>query len=81
MSQAEAERMHVGLRNVLSAAIAHGGTTLQDYRNADGRPGLFGTLLQVYDREGEPCVDCGIPIERVVLVNRSAFYCPGCQPR
>lgn len=76
----EASLMHAGLREVLSAAIEHGGTTLQDYRNADGRPGLFGTLLQVYGREGEPCVRCGDTVARVVFGNRSAFYCPTCQP-
>ncbi len=77
----EAAGMHRGLRDVLGAAIEHGGTTLQDYRNADGRPGLFGTLLQVYGREGEPCVSCGSPVERIVIANRSAFFCPECQPR
>ncbi len=76
----EAAAMHAGIREVLAAAIEHGGTTLQDYRNADGRPGLFGTLLQVYGREGEPCVACGTAVERIVLSNRSAFYCPDCQP-
>jgi len=76
----EAASMHDGLRSVLSAAIEHGGTTLQNYRDADGRPGLFGTLLRVYGREEEPCVTCGTPIERIVIGNRSAFLCPLCQP-
>jgi len=80
VKRGEARKMHRGLRDVLSQAIEHGGTTLQDYRNADGRPGLFGTLLCVYGREGEPCVECGTPIERIVIGNRSAFYCPECQP-
>ena len=79
-AEAEAEKMHRGLRDVLSRAIEHGGTTLQDYRNADGRPGLFGTLLCVYGREEEPCVTCATPIERVVIGNRSAFLGPACQP-
>lgn len=80
VTEAEAEKMHRGLRDVLSRAIAHGGTTLQDYRNADGRPGLFGTLLCVYGREEEPCVTCGTPVERIVIGNRSAFLCSACQP-
>lgn len=79
LSETEARRLHRGLREVLTRAIEHGGTTLQDYRNAEGRPGLFGTLLQVYGREGEPCVRCGSAIERLVLSNRSAFFCPECQ--
>jgi formamidopyrimidine-DNA glycosylase len=80
VSADEASKMYAGLREVLGAAIEHGGTTLQDYRNADGRPGLFGTLLQVYGREEEPCVACDTPIERIVIGNRSAFHCPACQP-
>src|SRR6056297_2032875 len=75
----EADLMHAGLREVLEQAIEHGGTTLQDYRNADGRPGLFGTLLCVYGRDDEPCVECGTTIERIVIGNRSAFLCPECR--
>ncbi|MDT8368285.1 MAG: bifunctional DNA-formamidopyrimidine glycosylase/DNA-(apurinic or apyrimidinic site) lyase [Longimicrobiales bacterium] len=77
----EAARLHAGLREVLSDAIEHGGTTLRDYRNAEGRPGLFGSLLQVYGRDGEPCTACGATLERSVFGARSAFHCPSCQPR
>jgi len=79
VTAAEAVKLHAGLRDVLGLAIEHGGTTLQDYRDAEGRAGLFGTLLQVYGREGAPCVNCGTSVERVVLSNRSAFFCPACQ--
>ena len=35
--------------------------------------------LDVYDREGLPCRRCATPIERVVQVGRSTYFCPKCQ--
>ncbi len=64
---------------VLSEAIAQGGTTLRDFVNANGKPGYFQQTLAVYAREGEPCLLCGTPILSVRLGQRSSFYCPRCQ--
>lgn len=68
-------------RNVLVGAIESGGTTLGDlaYLLPDGRAGENLGRLSVYGREGEPCPNCGTPIERVVIRARSSFFCPGCQ--
>lgn len=76
----EARRLHRALRRVLRNAIEAGGTTLRDYRTADGEEGRYGRTLWVYGRDGEPCGRCGATIERVVFGGRSAFVCPGCQP-
>lgn len=76
----EAERLHAALRDILRAAIRRGGTTIRDYRNADGAEGAYARRLRVYGREGEPCPSCGASVERVVLSNRSAYYCSRCQP-
>ncbi|HEX6134927.1 MAG TPA: bifunctional DNA-formamidopyrimidine glycosylase/DNA-(apurinic or apyrimidinic site) lyase [Longimicrobiales bacterium] len=67
------------LRAVLQESIDARGTTISDYRDANGERGAFDQRLRVYDREGLPCISCGAPIKRVVLSNRSAFYCPACQ--
>jgi formamidopyrimidine-DNA glycosylase len=67
------------LRTVLQESIDARGTTISDYRDASGEPGGFGRRLMAYDRQGLPCVNCSSPIKRVVLSNRSAFYCPHCQ--
>jgi len=67
------------LRSVLQESIDARGTTISDYRDAAGEPGGFDRRLRVYDRLGEPCVTCGTHIRRVVLSNRSAYYCPSCQ--
>ncbi len=67
------------VRNVLSAAIRAGGTTLRDFRTLDGQEGHFRVSLCVYGRTDQPCVCCGTPIRRTVIGQRSTFYCPQCQ--
>ncbi|MGH7483793.1 MAG: bifunctional DNA-formamidopyrimidine glycosylase/DNA-(apurinic or apyrimidinic site) lyase [Longimicrobiales bacterium] len=79
LTRAEIERLHAGLRAVLEDAIAARGTTLRDYRDGSGAEGTYEPRLRVYDRAGASCPNCGSLIKRVVLTNRSAFYCPRCQ--
>ncbi len=80
ISEAEARRLHGTLRSVLQAAIDHGGTTIRDYRNAEGETGEYAVQLRVYGRDGAPCHRCGTGVQRLVFSNRSAFFCPECQP-
>ena len=79
LSRAETAGLRETLREVLQAAIDARGTTMSDYRDAEGDEGGYWPLLQVYGRDGLPCLRCGSTIKRVVLTNRSAFYCPHCQ--
>lgn len=67
------------IRKVLRASIREGGTTLRDFLREDGRPGYFRQRLQVYGREGEPCRECGQPVGKLTLAQRSTFYCSNCQ--
>lgn len=67
------------IRAVLNEAIAAGGSTLQDFAHTDGAEGAFQQRFRVYDREGEPCAQCGAPILRLVQAGRSTFYCRHCQ--
>ncbi|MGH7773876.1 MAG: bifunctional DNA-formamidopyrimidine glycosylase/DNA-(apurinic or apyrimidinic site) lyase [Candidatus Binatia bacterium] len=64
---------------VLREAIRWCGTSFSDYRDAEDRWGEFQNHLRVYDREGKRCRVCASVIKRVVIGNRSAFYCPSCQ--
>ncbi len=75
-----ATALHRGIRSVLQAAIDAGGTTIRDYRTAEGTPGSYARRLLVYGRDGEACGRCGTEIRRIVFGGRSAFYCPTCQP-
>ncbi|GAA0539361.1 formamidopyrimidine-DNA glycosylase [Rhizomicrobium palustre] len=67
------------IKDVLTEAIAAGGSTLRDYKKADGNLGYFQHAFKVYGREGEACADCGGTIKRIVQAGRSTFYCPKCQ--
>ncbi|MEM1300267.1 MAG: bifunctional DNA-formamidopyrimidine glycosylase/DNA-(apurinic or apyrimidinic site) lyase [Pseudomonadota bacterium] len=64
----------------LGEAIEAGGSSLRDYRQADGELGYFQHAFKVYDREGEPCrQECKGSIRRIVQSGRSTFYCTKCQ--
>ncbi|MGB3024377.1 bifunctional DNA-formamidopyrimidine glycosylase/DNA-(apurinic or apyrimidinic site) lyase [Paradevosia shaoguanensis] len=70
-----------GVREVLAEAVEAGGSTLKDFRNAEGGSGYFQHHFAVYDREGEPCPTplCTGTIHRIVQSGRSSFFCPVCQ--
>jgi formamidopyrimidine-DNA glycosylase len=74
-----AHRLAREIRDVLARAIAAGGSTLHDFRQADGEPGNFQSDFSVYGREGDPCPRCGGAIRRVAQSGRSTFHCPTCQ--
>ncbi|HVC47719.1 MAG TPA: bifunctional DNA-formamidopyrimidine glycosylase/DNA-(apurinic or apyrimidinic site) lyase [Terracidiphilus sp.] len=79
LSRAELERLRAALREVLRQAIRLGGSSVSDYVDADGVKGFFQLEHRVYQREGEPCRECGTAIRRVVVAGRSTHYCSQCQ--
>ena len=66
---------------VLTEAIAAGGSSISDYVDAEGRKGFFQLSHRVYQRTGEPCLNCRTPIRRVLVAQRSSHFCPKCQKR
>ena len=67
------------IREVLTASILEGGTTLRDFLHPDSEPGYFKQRLFVYDRKGQPCRVCGAAIRQAVLGQRSTYWCAACQ--
>lgn len=69
--------------SVLHNALRRGGTTLNDFVDADGVAGENADYLRVYDRAGQPCARRGCPgrIRRTVIQGRATFHCPRCQGR
>ena len=69
------------IREVLCEAIESGGSSLRDYRRADGELGYFQHNFRAYGREGEPCLTpgCKGKIARITQSGRSTFHCPQCQ--
>ena len=76
-----AQRLVTAIKAVLQDAIHAGGSTLRDYRQANGDIGTFQKAFAVYGREGEPCMKpgCRGTVRRKTQGGRSTFYCPACQ--
>jgi len=82
LSKARAVKLHQAIRDILDEAIEAGSTLRVDLE--DGIGSYFGTserFWRVYEREGEPCVNCNTRIRRAVQGGRSTYYCPKCQRR
>ena len=73
------ERLYNSMKKILTLAIAEKGSTVQDYRDAEGNAGNFQFFHRAYDRKGEPCVTCGTPIRMTRIGGRSSHFCPKCQ--
>ena len=81
IGRARLERLTTEIRAVLAEAIEAGGSSLRDFRQADGELGYFQHNFRVYDREDQPCAapGCAGTIRRIVQSGRSSYYCPRCQ--
>jgi len=81
VGEEEARRLFRAIREVLSQAVALGGSTLSDgsYQQPDGVPGGFQERHAVYGRTGLPCPRCGHPVERRRVAGRGTHFCPRCQ--
>ncbi len=81
LKAAEVARLVPVIRAVLAEAIAAGGSSLKDYRQADGELGYFQHSFRAYGREGDACLTegCNGTVERIVQSGRSTFFCATCQ--
>lgn len=67
------------VREVLTDAVAQGGTTIRDFASPEGNFGYFAVALNVYGRVDRPCPACGAPLRRSTVAQRSTVWCPACQ--
>jgi formamidopyrimidine-DNA glycosylase len=79
LTREQLHKLHAAVQEVLREAIALGGSSISDYVDADGEEGFFQLEHRAYGREGEPCLICKAPIQRIVLAGRSSHYCSNCQ--
>ena len=75
LSADECERLHRSIRDTLTRAIEHNGSSF-DWAYKGGH---FQNEFSVYQRTGEPCPRCGTPIERITVAQRGTHFCPHCQ--
>jgi formamidopyrimidine-DNA glycosylase len=81
ISRPRAQRLLAAVRSTLARAMAVGGSTLRDFRDAHGMGGEFQAEAAVYGREGLPCLNCGAPLRRIVQGQRASYFCRHCQRR
>ncbi len=79
ISLEETKTIHYTIKEVLSEAIDHRGSSVRNYRDGAGQKGRFNQRLMVYARQGQPCLRCQKSIERISQAGRSTFYCGRCQ--
>ena len=66
-------------QNILEEAIKNNGTTISDFRRVDDKTGAFQQFLQVYGKDNQACLECDVPIQRIVQQQRSTYFCHECQ--
>ncbi len=82
LTKAQVVTLLAAVREVLTAAVAAGGTSFDAlYVAVNGDSGWFDRSLTVYGRAGQPCPRCGTPVRRDAFMNRSSYSCPRCQRR
>ncbi len=71
----------LAIKKVLKEGIKYGGSSTDDeaYIKPDGTPGQYQYQARVYQRDGQPCRQCGTLIQRTKISNRGTFFCPKCQ--
>jgi formamidopyrimidine-DNA glycosylase len=80
LDREEIARLSRVVVEVLRTAIAAGGSTLRDYRDASGGSGRYLEMATVFGRTGLPCRRCGSPIVKIRVAGRGTHLCPTCQP-
>ena len=81
LSEEAIKRLAKSIRETLAEAVEMGGSSVRTYLNGQGRMGMFQQKLFVYGRTGEPCKQCGTPIEKIKAAGRGTHFCPVCQVR
>ncbi|MEW5758856.1 MAG: bifunctional DNA-formamidopyrimidine glycosylase/DNA-(apurinic or apyrimidinic site) lyase [Candidatus Omnitrophota bacterium] len=79
LSEKEKEVLFKEIKVVLSEAIKHGGSSVDQYVKLSGKPGNYVQYHKVYDRYKKPCLICKTPIQRISLGGRGTYFCPRCQ--
>ena len=80
LHDAESAALHRAVRRTLRRAIDAGGSTIRDYRDGRGDAGRFARRHRVYGRAELPCLTCRVPLEHLVVSQRTTTFCPRCQP-
>lgn len=79
LSSAQLKRLLRNVKTVLQESIDECGSSIRDYRDANGDAGAFQNMFRVYGRAGQACVTCGKNLEKATIAGRTTVFCPHCQ--
>lgn len=79
LSNREVEKIYNNIKDILSLAIKHGGSSISDYLLADGSRGNYARLHKVYGKAGIECQICNNILEKETVGGRTTVYCTQCQ--
>lgn len=79
LTNEEFKKLHQGIIDSLQASLKHGGSTLANFVDSEGKKGYFLNFANVYNREGLPCKNCSGPVKKFTQGGRGTYWCPSCQ--
>jgi formamidopyrimidine-DNA glycosylase len=79
LNKKEIAALHEAIQHVLNKGIRNKGASTDTYFRPSGSKGAAHLEFQVAHRKGQECPDCRRTIERITVLQRGTFYCPGCQ--
>ncbi len=79
VSRSACDEVAAATRVIISEAIEHRGSSVSDFLDGIGKRGAYQWRHRVYAREGSACPQCSTLVKKVVIGQRSSFYCPHCQ--
>ena len=74
-------KLILNIKKILKLAILKGGSSIKDFENISGKKGSFQQFFTVYNKENSNCsrISCTGKIKKIIISNRSSFYCSKCQ--
>ena len=81
LDEKDFENIFKNMQFILKESIRLRGDSFSDFRTIYGEKGGFQNIMKVYQKDGQPCVNCKTKIERFNLGGRGTFYCPNCQKK
>jgi formamidopyrimidine-DNA glycosylase len=79
LKKEEVDKLHKAIIRILTKAIKVGGSSVATYRLIDDSRGNYAREHKVYGKEGQKCANCGTPLKKILIQNRTTIFCPKCQ--
>ena len=76
LTEAERRALHAAIRDTLGQMVAQGGRDGE--MDLYGQPGGYQRILSS-ETAGQPCPECGAPIEKIQYLGGASYFCPKCQ--